>query len=321
MPTTPTTVMTLPFANGHIYKYVGTNADDAFFMNISETTNAGNAGRPNLVWQIGTNLNQGGGPVVSGETAFGMGIEAHYEPTSGQVFKEWHLYYIDENGVQHRPDSMRLEQGSSWIRMMHFTQLHFFNEGSPYQYATFSQGGFSYRTTDDAYGVPTHGIAWEGDEDNFHISRLGNSANLNFGSWLSINFGGANLGGVGQITGTGFKIENNDNIVLPLQFENRDTGNAAGVALYFRNSATTAQMLLTGVNYAVPGVGADTFVMYSPGAGGIRIHAEVGDVDIYAGGVKRMSINKTTGAITIPALAGSGSRTVVASSTGVLSAP
>lgn len=95
-------------------------ANPPFYWNISDTTNAGNASRPNSVMNFGYNLGPGGGLIDSKLGFFGMGFEGHYEPAEGTSYYEWHIYQAQPgDGLQRRPDSMRNSKVSfdDWTRM------------------------------------------------------------------------------------------------------------------------------------------------------------------------------------------------------------
>lgn len=60
--------------------------------------------RLNQVYSCGWNMAAGGGGVViAGEPAMGLGFESHYAPGGGGPYMEHHTYYVTAAGVQRRP--------------------------------------------------------------------------------------------------------------------------------------------------------------------------------------------------------------------------
>src|SRR3990167_2578901 len=105
-----TIVYTPPYQNNVVFSInSGYSATGKFFVNCSDTPNDGDATRPNTVVNMGWNLSPGGGPVLNGEPFLGVGFESHYVPAQGTEFNEFHLYWGDKNGAQHRPISFRID--------------------------------------------------------------------------------------------------------------------------------------------------------------------------------------------------------------------
>lgn len=174
----------------------------AFRWNMSETVNAGNAARPNDVLNFGHNLNPGGGVVTAGKGLFGMGFEGHYEPSPGEAYFEWHIYAgFEEDGVQRRPDSMRLDKHSAltngWVRLMRFNNLTFTEPKKTTPFLQWSPGGLDFRTVQNAgTGEPEGGFSIShydsGGVPTVNLAQAGSPAIMNFAlnGWASVIMGG-----------------------------------------------------------------------------------------------------------------------------------
>lgn len=86
-----------------------------WLFSINSTPNAG-SDRENFTLGMGFNINTGGGPAYPGLSGIGLSFEDHYEPTPGDSIAEYHTFFIDGEGTQHRLESYTIRKAvpSSW---------------------------------------------------------------------------------------------------------------------------------------------------------------------------------------------------------------
>jgi hypothetical protein len=77
-------------------------------------SNAPYDSRSNQVFRMGWNLNNGGGPYISGETAIGIEMEDYYNPGSGPQM-EFHIPFVTTSGVPYRIFSAFAKRDASYI--------------------------------------------------------------------------------------------------------------------------------------------------------------------------------------------------------------
>ncbi len=187
-----------------INPYAPTNSP--FFVNISDTPNAGDPARPNCVVNFGFNLNPGGGPVQPGDSFFGMGFEQHYAPGGGDPgpFNEWHIYMGTADGQQHRPDSMRLDKsGNGWTRMLRCNNFTLTAPEQTQPFMQWSPSVMSFLCRSGADGEPESGFSFSNNADaqQILINKFGpENLRLTFQGWEAFDCpGGIQLQDTGAI--------------------------------------------------------------------------------------------------------------------------
>lgn len=194
-----TITVDLPAPPGTIAQF-DTAASDLiadFFLNLSNTANAGDANRPNPVMQWGYNLAPGGGPMQAGETAFGFGLEGNYVPSIEHEYNEAHLYFVDKTGAQHRPWSWRINKDdfTDWTHLVHTSSTFWLKPGTEDVYASLHEGSFTLLI--DGIGSPDpHGVAIQGFGPNQGVvlSKLGTQPrDFVISGFLNHNIGGVQI--------------------------------------------------------------------------------------------------------------------------------
>lgn len=96
-----------------------------WLFSIGNHDNAG-SDRDNHVVNMGFNLNGGGGPAKPGLSGIGLSFEDHYEPTPGDSLAEYHTFFIDGEGLQHRLQSYTIRKNNFANWEMYFTLAKYY---------------------------------------------------------------------------------------------------------------------------------------------------------------------------------------------------
>lgn len=86
-----------------------------WLFSMNSTPNPGSA-RENFTLGMGFNISTGGGAAYPGLSGIGLSFEDHYEPTPGDSIAEYHTFFIDGAGNQHRLESYTIRKSvpSNW---------------------------------------------------------------------------------------------------------------------------------------------------------------------------------------------------------------
>lgn len=263
-----------------------------FNFNISETANAGDASTPNVVANCGWNLGPGGDAQVSGLTALGIGFEGHYVPNPGEEYNEFHIYWVDKNGIQGRPLSYRIDKDSGATNcLLHAGAFAFFEDFTQdSNFLTINRAGYGHRFVKSANSaVPDKGIYISGDQNYVFMSRLGpDPMRLNWYGWTSINLGpqmelhvdyatiffkssgGTTRGWIGDVSnpGSDFKLALQDGAGFSLT----TIGGGGGEAIHvdFPTALTKIKLAVAANDSAAASAGVPVGYLYREAGGTVR---------------------------------------------------
>lgn len=99
-----------------------------WLFSINTTQNTGSTRNNNTV-NMGFNINPGGGAEKAGFSGIGLSFEDHYEPNPGDSIAEYHTFFIDGTGAQHRLESYTIGKSdpAGW-NMYHTLSKHFIKD-------------------------------------------------------------------------------------------------------------------------------------------------------------------------------------------------
>lgn len=100
----------------HLVKPIQTSPKSSdWIFSMNGTDNAGST-RDNFTVGLGFNVGTSGGAHYPGLSGIGLSFEDHYEPTPGDSMAEYHTFFIDGTGAQHRLESYTIPKAtpSAW---------------------------------------------------------------------------------------------------------------------------------------------------------------------------------------------------------------
>lgn len=102
-----------------------------FAISTAAYTNTSGA-RRNQVFSMGWNMGAGGGgPLIAGETAIGIGFESFYSPdATTNDFMEYHIYAVTNTGGQRRPYSTTLNRTTNELINLMSGDLMYFQKNA-----------------------------------------------------------------------------------------------------------------------------------------------------------------------------------------------
>lgn len=109
---------------------------------FSQNSVANAGARNNHVISMGWNIGTGGGAHYSGLSGIGLSFEDHYEPTVGDSMSEYHTFFIDGAGAQHRLESYTIRKANknAWENYYTLDKTYWKDPNNGNQWLIFERG-------------------------------------------------------------------------------------------------------------------------------------------------------------------------------------
>jgi hypothetical protein len=165
---------------------VQTDGTPSFYMNFGAEKYSG-ISQSDQIWNMGWNINPGGGQQTAGQPGIAYQLEQRYIPIAGDTNTEAHLFYITKAGVQKRLYSYTIKEYANSYDFYHtVSKMSLISPSDPsHQYFEVEPHSFTFANTDGG------GYSLAGSSGGVTLSNTPSAtqgSNLGF-----VNFTGADI--------------------------------------------------------------------------------------------------------------------------------